>query len=343
MTPSPLVFTAGYLKGCIMGLVYIGKVINIESIPNADRIERLDVVTGHGGKWSGIAVKGQFQTNDPCQVYLQDSIVPVTPEFAFMERHHYRVRMVRLRGVPSECLIMPQTIPGEIGDDVTDAAGVTKYEKPLPAGIGDIAGHFPSFIPKSDEPNFQGVPELVEALRGKTWYATVKADGMSSTIYYWQDHIGVCSRNYEIKPSDHGTLWRLARKYYLDKNLPSGYAIQGEVVGPGIQSNPLGLKEVDFLVFNIYNITEKRYLDIIDTLAMIDNLGLSLVATARQTNTDGFNLDADRLRNLAEQQVYPNGKPAEGIVVRPLVEQTVIVDGTLTRLSFKCLNLLYTG
>ena len=324
-----------------MGLVYIGKVVNIEPILNADKIERLDVTTGHG-QWSGIAVKEQFTVGDLCQVYLQDSIVPMTPEFAFMERHHYRVRMVRLRGVPSECLIMPKTLEGNLGDDVTDLAGVTKYEKPLPVGMGDIAGHFPSFIPKTDEPNFQSVPEVVLALRGLSWYATIKADGTSCTMYRWQGHFGVCSRNYEIKQSDQSTLWQLAQKYHLDTDLPDGYVVQGEVVGPGIQGNPLGLKEPDLLVFNVYNITEQQYLNGVSFMSFLETVGLHLHFVTRLNGLDdSFNLNDDELRQLSEQQVYPNGKPAEGVVIRPLEEQSVIVDGTPTRLSFKVVSLSY--
>ncbi len=38
----------------ISGLVYVGKIINIEPIPTADFIVSATVVCGEGGKWKGI-------------------------------------------------------------------------------------------------------------------------------------------------------------------------------------------------------------------------------------------------------------------------------------------------
>ena len=52
-----------------------------------------------------------------------------------------------------------------------------------------------AYIPKTDEPNFHAVPEMVEALVGQPFYATVKADGSSGTVF-WDDDgvVRGCSR-----------------------------------------------------------------------------------------------------------------------------------------------------
>ena len=156
------------------GLVYIGKIIEVKEIPGANKIEAVTAVCGSGGKWSGVVQKNQFVIGDLCEVYLQDSLLPQIPKFSFMEKHKYRIKMSRFLGVPSEALIMPLTIDGHVGYDITDLVGVTKYEKPMPAYIGgDILGNFPSFVPKTDEPNFQRVPEMVQA-QEQEYYATIK-------------------------------------------------------------------------------------------------------------------------------------------------------------------------
>jgi len=320
-----------------IGLVYIGKVMQIQPIPNADKIELLTVVCGRGGKWSGCAQVGQFQEGSACQVYLQDSLLPQTDEFAFMERHKYRVRMVRLRGVPSECLIMPQALPGDVGTDVTDLAGVEKYEKPLPLSVGgDIVGHFPAFIPKTDEPNFQAVPELVNALRGLPWYATVKCDGTSATAYWNEGHLGVCSRNYELKGAPNNALWKIAGQYRLDEQLPllGNVAVQWEAVGPGIQGNPMSLKQIEPRAFNLWFIDEGRYAGYAEFCAACDRIGMPVVPW---TNAGpAFSRNDEDLRRMAEG-LYVNGRQREGIVIRPQEEHTVNGE----RLSFKVLNLLY--
>lgn len=318
-----------------MGLVYIGKVLKIEDIPGADFIERLDVVCGKGGKWSGCAQKGQFQVGDLCQVYLQDSLLPQTDEFAFMEKHKYRVRMMRLRGVPSECLIMPQTLIGQVGDDVTSLAGVERYVKPLPLGMGgEMVGAFPSFIPKTDEPNFQAVPELVEALWEQPFYATVKADGTSTTAYRLDDHFGVCSRNWEMRESDTNVQWHVANTYRLRDLLPDGIAVQWETVGPRIQNNPMGLKEPDGLLFDVWYIREHRYGTPTELAAIASLLQMDTVSILDCGKT--FGMDDEQLRKYAEGR-YPNGRQREGVVIRSMVERRVNGD----RLSFKVLNLNY--
>jgi RNA ligase (TIGR02306 family) len=234
---------------------------------------------------------------------------------------------------------MPQTIAGVVGDDITVEAGVTKYEKPIPVSMGgEIAAAFPSFIPKTDELLFQRVPEMLAALTGQVYCVTLKADGTSCTAYKWQGRFGVCSRNWELKETTGNVYWRVANQYALPEKLPEGYAVQFEVVGPSIQGNPMGWGQPDMRLFNVYNIQEKRYLGAADASAFSHGLGLRLVDVVKQP-TEVFSPDID-LRKLSEQK-YENGKHAEGIVIRPLREQTVVVDGKAERLSFKVINLLY--
>jgi len=320
-------------------LAYIGQVTHIYPIPGADFIESLEVVCGPGGRWRGTAKKGDFDPGDRCEVYLQDALLPQSERFAFLEARHWRIRMVRLKGVPSECLIMPltdATASLEVGVDITDLAGVTKYEKPLSANIGgDILGHFPSFVPKTDEPNFQRAPDLVAALQGRPFYATLKADGSSGTVFWDRDGtVHACSRNFELKERPDTAVWQLVARYNLaQQRLP--LALQFEIVGPGVQKNRLGLKELDLRLFNVWHIEQRRYLDFADMLAVARSLGLPVVDLVEVG--EAFTLrDDEALRRYAER-TYPNGATAEGVVIRPTQEMQV--DGE--RLSFKVINLLY--
>ncbi len=317
------------------GLVYIARVERVASIPDADRIESLTVNCGTaGGTWMGTTLKGDFHEGDTVQVYLQDSIVPQTKELEFMSKCHWRVRMQRLRGTPSECLIMRQSIEGNVGDDITELAGVTRYSKPLPANLaGIVVGQFPSFIPKTDEQNFQKVPELVEALRGQPYRVTTKIDGSSATVFWYNGHFGCCSRKLELKDSETNTIWQIAHHYDLERKLQDrNLAIQFEIAGPGIQKNPLGLLHIEPFLFDVYDIEKHEYVGF-DTI-LTDLPDFPCVETVEQGAA--FNYDAEGLRKLAEG-VYANGKQREGIVIRPMVEQEVNGD----RLSFKACNLLY--
>lgn len=334
--------------------VYIGKVVDITPIPGADNIEAVSAVCGSGGRWQGVVQKGSFQPGAPCQVYLQDSLLPHEPQFAFMEKYGYRVRMTRFRGVPSEALILPQTVDGQVGDDVTGAVGVVKYEKLVPACLmGEVCGGFPQFVPKTDEPNFQGVPEMVEAMKKRPYYVTVKVDGSSGTAYRHEGHFGVCSRNWELRETEGNAFWRCMTEPW--RGIPEGYAVQFEAAGPGIQGNPVGLDRVQPFAFQVWNIKEQRYLNFGEFFAFADTHGIVPVTVAGSALDAGPHAlfdSAEALRTLAEG-TYPNGRQREGIVIRPMEEVwmppvarlndhcSAGLSSTRQRLSFKVINLLY--
>lgn len=317
------------------GLAFVGKIISISPIENSDRIEAAEVVCGEGGKWLGVVGKEQFKAGDPCVVYLQDAIVKPSEELAFLEKYHWRVKVQRLRGVPSECVITAGGRLEDVGTDLTESLGVEKYEKLLPASLGgDAIGNFPSAIPKTDEPNFQTAGRLVAALRDQPWYATVKCDGSSTTAYRAGDHFGVCSRNMEKKEFHTNAFWMVANKYDLKNKLPDGIALQWETCGPGIQKNPMGLKEVDGFAFQAYHIASREYLSYRVFQELCKTLGFPMAHVA--ACGECFRFTDDELRKLAEGE-YANGKQREGIVIRPEMEQRVRNQ----RLSFKVINLLY--
>ncbi len=323
-------------------MAYIGKIVETGSIAGADRIQSAVAVCGTGGKWCGVVPK-EINIGELVEVYLPDSIVPPVDRFKFMEQRKYRVKMMRFKGVPSECLIMPLSIAGELGQDITESVGVTKYSKPVDGSIaGDTLGDFPAFIRKTDEMNFQSVPHLVAALAGQPYYVTEKADGTSCTVYKYQGHFGVCSRNRELKELDkNGNMtaiaWVLARKYKLEDKLDEGTAIQFEAVGGKIQGNPMGLTGYEARVFDIFKIGGGEYAgkaEIIDTCEkwQIPTVKLLESGSNWETQTD------DELRESA-RGTYANGKAREGIVIRPATPQRINGD----RLSFKVINLDYKG
>lgn len=328
-----------------MSIAVYGIVKDKFAIEGADRIESLEVVCGPAGVWRGTAVKNQFGIGDLCEVYLQDALLPADdPRFEFMANKGYRVRMVRLRGVPSECLIMdvsPRTaekVALVVGADISEATGVTKYEKQLPVSLsGDVYGVFPDYIPKTDEPNFQAVPHLVDALRGNRFYSTIKADGSSGTIYWKNGELHCCSRNYELKEKPGVAIWELVKKYNLKETLRDKAAVlQFEIVGPGIQGNPLGLPSLDLRLFSVYFPNRNEYGSYYDLVSWADKLGLPIVEIIEVDSIFEESWDGEFLRHYAER-LYPNHKPAEGVVFRPMS----VMRCQNERVSFKVINLLY--
>jgi len=318
------------------GLVYVGKVIQLDNIPDAHFIASATVVCGKGGKWRGIVRKDECSVGQECLVYLPDSVVPECDQMRFMEKRQWRVRMCRFRGAASEVLIMP--IPTDrifkvvVGTDVTAACGVTRYFKPVPVSLQGLAkGQFPNFIPKTDEPNYQKNWNLVEMLHGKPYYVTEKADGSSTTAYRYNGAFGVCSRNLELVKDEANGYWQVAKKYELEERLPEGFALQWETCGPKIQSNPMGLEKIDGFAFSAYNILEHRYLSMDEFLSFCRKLGFPTVKIVCIAPA----FDKEKVEILGEG-VYGNGKEREGVVIRSQSNQLVTMP-----ISFKVINLNY--
>lgn len=311
-----------------MKLAEIQKINEITPIEGADKIE-LARVQG----WQSVVKKGDFSIGDriifvPIDTvlrpdvwnsFLQSKSDPTTP---------IRVKTAKLRGTISQGLIFPLSIlpdpffEHEIGTDVADLIGVTKYEKPIPAHLsGQFAGDFPShLISKTDEDNLKSNIEVFEELKEADYIeATDKEDGTSATYIKELDGtFRVCSRNLELKDTETNVHWQIARKYDLQNVLKAGYAIQGEIVGPGIQGNPAGYEEVDFYVFNVIDLTTRRP----NWPARYGNKEIfgpriKTVQFAWGWRKEHFEtLTIDDLQEFANLREYANGKPAEGLVFR---------------------------
>ena len=322
------------------GMCYVGKILQLSEIPEADFIQRAEVVCGDGGKWSGV-VRKEVSEGDKVVVFLPDAVVPDIPQLEFMRDHKFRVKMMRMRGCPSEVLIIPADvmgIDGDVGVDVTDTLGVMKYEKEIPLSLsGIVAGAFPPFVPKTDVLNFQTVPHMRDALVGHPCAITTKMDGSSHSFYHRDDHLGGCSRNWELRDTPTAAVWAIAYRYGLIDTLPArgNIALQWECVGRKVQGNPLKLSQVEPRVFDVWDIDGQRYLDHHDARGIADDLSLPFVDA---TYIDYIDYSDDELRTMAEG-VYESGVQREGIVVRPVRE--MMVDGE--RLSFKVINLAYKG
>jgi RNA ligase (TIGR02306 family) len=215
---------------------------------------------------------------------------------------------------------------------MTFVMGVTKYHKPVPENMqGKAKGPFPGFIPKTDELNYQSHPELVEELVGKPYYVTEKADGSSSTAFRYKGDFGVCIRYCELEESDNG-FCKIANKYRLKEKLPEGIAIQWETIGPKIQGNPMGLKEVDGRAFSAYNIDEQRYLEWKEFITLCVELEFPTCCNL----INGMEFNSQGLETWGEGTYHLSGKQREGVVVR---SQHNIKDGK--PISFKVINLNY--
>jgi len=269
-------------------LASIRTVTETRPIDGADMIE-LAVVDG----WKCVTKKGEYTAGDAVIYCEIDSFLPVRDEFEFLrksslktmdEREGFRLRTVKLRGQISQGLLIDPSILGRpftVGDDVTEELGIEKYEAPIPACLGgDVVGGFPAFIAKTDEERIQNLACDYESFRGKEFYVSEKIDGTSFTAFVKDGEFGVCGRNWQLAEDQTNSHWRVVHSRSLHERLPSlgrSLAVQGELVGPGIQKNRYGLKEPTVFVFNVYDIEASAYLDKAAMEMVSEQLGLRTV------------------------------------------------------------------
>lgn len=320
-------------------MAWIARIDNVEKHPNADS---LDICTIGG--WKVVTKFGEFNTGQLAVYFSIDSWIPY--ELApFLSKDRLeprefegvkgeRLRTIRLRGQISQGLLLPleptcSNIESILMEDldVTEPLGILKYERPMPTQLAGLAkGNFPSFIPKTDEERIQNLKKEMDQWSQSfdQWEITEKLDGSSMTVYYRNDRddesqsFGVCSRNLELKETEGNSFWIAARKYELEQKLKAldmCIAIQGELVGPGIQGNKYKLTDIDFYVFTIYNIVDGVYLESKDRLQLCEILGLKHVPVIVTLSLINYNIDV--LLTLAEGKSKINtNTEREGIVFK---------------------------
>jgi RNA ligase (TIGR02306 family) len=320
-------------------LASIQTIASLEVISGADTIEKAKVLG-----WDVVVKKGEFKVGDQC-VYVEiDSILPDRPEFAFMQNHKMRVKTVRLRGQISQGICFPLSILPSIdgiarevfadGTDVTEILGITKYEPVVPAHLaGKVKGSFPSFLPKTDETRVQNLQSLLDIYANEPCYVAEKLDGSSVTFYLKDDDFGVCSRNIDLKEEAGNSFWQAAKQLGIEGKLRwkgKNIALQGELVGEGIQGNKLKLKGKTVYFFSAFDIDNQKYFTSTEFFALINELGLQTVPVIDQSYR--LRNDINELVKLSIRKSLLADVWAEGIVIRN------IPGHHRDRISFKVIN-----
>lgn len=276
-------------------LATLRKIGAVTPIEGADAIECATV-----GGWKVVVKKGEFKPGDLavyCEIdsWIPHSLAPFLSKGkeprVFEGVAGERLRTVKLRGQISQGLLLPKPtglMDAVEGDDLSEYLGIQKWEMPVPAQLaGQVKGSFPTQVPKTDQERCQNlVAEIQGACAdGLLFELTEKLEGSSMTCYMIQGEFGVCSRNLDLKRDEQNSLWRVAirddiegRMRAVDTNQEGwDWAIQGELIGPGVQGNIYRLKDLEFRVFDVYNIQTGEYLDPASRRSLIERMGLQHV------------------------------------------------------------------
>ena len=327
-------------------LASVRTVSEIRPIENADMIE-VAVIDG----WECVVKKNSVQLRDMIVYFEIDSFIPTHEAFEFLRKSSYkkmvdgsegfRLKTIRLRGVYSQGLVMPLKDLVDAGllenksrfvdEDLTEELKVTLYEPAISVSLSGIAkGIFPSFIPKTDENRVQNLTNY-QAISKDIFYVTEKLDGSSATFYFKDGEFGVCSRNLDLKETDDNTFWQIAKKLQIDEKLKSygkNIALQGELIGEGVQGNKYKIKGHTVKFFNVFDIDTQKYLNFENFKNVINDFGYETVPIIDENMT----LPENRkdLIEMADGMSKLNDKTKrEGMVIRTKLDN---------RFSFKAIS-----
>jgi len=309
----------------IRRLATIRTITNLLPIPDADLIE-LAKVDG----WQVVVKKGEFEVGDTVVYFEIDSWIPerIAPFLSkgklpklFNNVWGERLRTIKLKGQLSQGLIIPcRDEYFEFKNQLDEYLGIQLYEKPLPAQLaGKAKGNFPPFIPKTDQERIQNIPMGVfAAWMMDDWEVTEKLDGSSMTIYLNKNKFGICSRNLELELDQENNAFVNEGKQYEERLREWGLniAIQGELIGPGIQDNQYGLAETAFYVFDIFDINNQKYFTPSARHEAVIFLDMHHVPIVGESKL-GDATKADIIR-LADGQSFLNESNREGLVFKSI-------------------------
>jgi len=278
---------------------YVNRINKIEPIEGADKIE-LCFVNG----WSSITQKGIHKVGELVVCITTDAVIPenLAYEFGIINylRNKSRVRTVKLKGVYSECILVPQIkIKRTLnqGDDLMEFLNIYKYEPPvrqvnLAGGRKVKYKDNPNFKVYYKFPNQKNVPNMfneedyvviTRKMHGtNARYGIVKKHKLSIIDKIkkffgnkWIEFEYVYGSHNVEKGSDsqgfYSTdIWKeIADKYSIKEKLwklfktidsNEDIIIYGEIFGPGVQKN------------YDYNLSELKF-EIFDIYVGYDYLG----------------------------------------------------------------------
>ena len=205
-----------------------------------------------------------------------------------------RLKSMKLRGELSQGLVFPVALFAEEiakfeedkdAENLYEFLGCLKYEPQEDKNcggnnLGSMSGGrpFPSFICKTDQERLQNIISKYHSSVSfnELFEMSYKLDGSSITVFIKDGVLGICSRNiwihFDIFDSSQwidnsnafvataisqGVIFNLILYYLKTK---CNIALQGELVGPGIQQNFEGLDKLSIYFFDVFDIDRQIYL-----------------------------------------------------------------------------------
>ncbi len=323
--------------------VEVVKINSINPHPNADR---LDIATIVGMAYQVITAKENLKVGDLAFYFPIDSVIPdeFLDKFGIRSYYSKKLRAAKLRGIFSEGLLIPVDagFNGNIGDDVTEYFGVTKYEYPIPQNMsGDV--EFP--IGQYKFPSPEHLKRYGDVLQlGEEVVVTEKIHGTNFTVLTDENGTHISSHNYFWKnnaTNKNLVYIRAYNEYDCLQNLPANTQIFGEIYG--VQDIKYGLSngKIKVAVFAVKN--NGKFLEFEEFIAFCNKYSLpqvpilyqgaySWAAVSQFNNANSFVDEKSIMEGVIVQPVRERTHPEIGRVVLKLISDRYLLRSGGTEL-----------
>jgi len=251
---------------------YVARINEIKPIEGADKIEQAVI-----GGWNCIIQKGQYAEGGLVIVATTDAVIPMelSDEINVTNylRKGQRVRTVKLRGIYSECLIIPLShLSGKLtmghpdvkeGMDMMEVMGIFKYEPP----VRTVALGGGRKIRYQDNPNF-GIYYKFPNLKNVAGMFTEE-----DTVEITRKIHGTNAR-YGIVKKTKLTFWDKTKKFFrlADKWIDYEFVVGSHNVEKGSDSQGFYDTNVWYQIADKYEI-KKRLWEYVKSVAMVPEIG----------------------------------------------------------------------
>lgn len=312
-------------------------VTTIDELKPHTNADALDIAVVGG--WQCVVKKDEYQAGDKVVYFPPDTVLPEQWIEHFGVGDYTskgRIRQARLRGEPSFGLVVKPDDPSwEVGQDVADYYGATKYEPPPKVMPGDsVAGH-PLFPAYTEVENLRSFPDVF--VPGEPVAISEKIDGTNVRLGIVEGQRMAGSRKLRrAEPEDYkgNTYWfpwtlpEVAKLLAKCAENHTSVVLYGEVYGRGIQKLHYGQKGVAFAAFDL--LLDGQFVGIDEFLLLTRAHG---VATVPYFDVGQTMYSLDMVRAYASGKATIGGDHIrEGVVVKPVEERT---DPKLGRVILK--------
>ena len=337
------------------------KVVKLEIIehPNADLLEIARI-----GDYNAIVGKEQFKSSDIAAYIPEQAVIPewllkkLNLGGKLAGKNHNRVKAIKLRGIFSQGLVIPQSgsldevfdarfendstmINAMIGANLADFFGIVKYDPPIPVHMaGEVFNASGMTVPYDIE-NIKKYPDILED--NELVVMTEKLHGTWCCFGYHPDSDvdivtskGLSGQGLAFKMNENNekNLYIRALAATIDDNgdnvikracsvmtdeMP--FYILGEIFGKGVQDLHYGQTGINFRVFDIYHgvPTQGTYLDHKKMVEVCNKIGIEMVPITYEGP-----FSKEKMIEVTDGKEMLSGKEfniREGVVIRPINER----------------------